>query len=323
MVTIDTEVDRSVDWSISDPVEFSSVLSGISARLTPLFERHGVRPTYMLSAEVIEHSASVDILKSLPNAELATHLHGETVNSKTPVESRAGQFMQEIQCSLSKDIEFNKLKLITDLFTSKFGYPPRSFRAGRFGIGRNTLALLSELGYEFDTSVTPGIDWNLREGRSDHSKAPTTPYFGDRNEFNRAGSLSILELPVTIRPAHRKLSKIADLFKVLDRRPFRKILHPLRIRRWMRPHWSSSEEMIDLVRRGLDESAGTDDTVVLNMMFHSMEIMAGKSPYTQTESEVNQYLDDIDRVFEFAYRSGCKFATLSEAGDIVRESISK
>jgi len=58
----------------------------------------------------------------------------------------ANQNTSEIQSSYSQEIEFEKLKNLTDLFINKFGHRPTSFRAGRFGAGNNTISALENLG---------------------------------------------------------------------------------------------------------------------------------------------------------------------------------
>jgi len=254
----------------------------------------------------------------VPSVELGTHLHGETIDPDTQIGLFAGKSMRQVQCELSEQSERAQLNSITQLFTETFGYHPRSFRAGRFGIGNNTLRLLAELGYEVDSSVTPGLDWKLTEGRSDHSSAPLEPYPGNENRFDRQGTLPVLEVPVTIRPVHRYLSKLADAARALDRRPFRRVVSPLRARQWLRPYYSDAEAMIGLVKSAVGEAEHSESTVVLNMMFHSMEIIAGKNPYTRNDDEVNQYLEDLRRVFEFASENDCEFATLKNIGDSVR-----
>ena len=47
-----------------------------------------------------------------------------------------------------------------EAFRTAFGRPPRSFRAGRFGIGENTVPILDSLGYAVESSVTPHVDWS-------------------------------------------------------------------------------------------------------------------------------------------------------------------
>ena len=66
-VTIDTECDKSPDWSNSNPLTFNSVNEAIPQILQPLFESYSLKPTYFLSPEVIEDASCVKILSSIKN----------------------------------------------------------------------------------------------------------------------------------------------------------------------------------------------------------------------------------------------------------------
>src|SRR5437867_8904730 len=79
VVTVDTEIDRDQNWRIANPASFDSVVEGIPRILTPLFQRYAAKPTYLVSAEVLEDDEAVSALRSIPDAELGTHLHPEFV----------------------------------------------------------------------------------------------------------------------------------------------------------------------------------------------------------------------------------------------------
>ena len=53
MVTIDVECDKDKTWHTQRPLCFNGVLDEIPNKLQPIFEKHGIRPTYLLSPEVI------------------------------------------------------------------------------------------------------------------------------------------------------------------------------------------------------------------------------------------------------------------------------
>ena len=59
---------------------------------------------------------------------------------------------------------------------------------------------------------------------------------------------------------------------------------------WLRPSYSSQEDMIALARRlsAAGESA-------LNVIFHSSEIIPGGSPYNRTAADVDAFLGRLDR----------------------------
>jgi len=81
-VTIDCECDKGPRWRTELPLSFTGVTVGIAEKLHPLFARFGVKPTYLLSSEVMSDAASVEVLRSLEGAELGTHLHGEFVGNE-------------------------------------------------------------------------------------------------------------------------------------------------------------------------------------------------------------------------------------------------
>ena len=79
----------------------------------------------------------------------------------------------------------------------------------------------------------------------------------------------------------------------------RRILRLLRIAhvRWLRPSYSSAEDMMALARQIVDRGAP-----MLNLLSHSSEAIVGGSPYNRTESELNGFFDRLGRFFEYASR---------------------
>ena len=128
----------------------------------------------------------------------------------------------DFQCFCAPDVEYKKLENLTGLFSNRFGYAPRSFRGGRFGVGENTIQSLHQLGYWVDTSVTPHMKWVNEQGTVDFRFAPEAPYFPASSFLIRAddgGGIGLLEVPVTMRP------------------------RLLRSPQWFRPWFSSVREM--------------------------------------------------------------------------------
>ena len=61
-VTIDVEPDCTVSWKRSNPLTFENVKTGILKILQPLFQEYSVRPTYLISPEVMNDFQSVALL---------------------------------------------------------------------------------------------------------------------------------------------------------------------------------------------------------------------------------------------------------------------
>jgi hypothetical protein len=64
---------------------------------------------------------------------------------------------------------------------------------------------------------------------------------------------------------------------------------------WLRPSYSSLEDMKRLARR-----LAADRVPLLNVLFHSSEAIVGGSPYNRTESELQAFLNRLDQFLAFA-----------------------
>jgi len=288
-VTIDTERDCSPDWSTSRPMTFKSILWGIPNIFDPIFRRWDVQPTYLLTVEVLENKECINTLKTIGHeCELGTHLHGEFIDPNKKIDVYDGILTSDYSCFYNEKIEYEKLKNITILFKDKLGYNPKSFRAGRFGAGVQTLKSLEKLGYQVDSSVTPNIKWKNDQGIIDFTKAPLQPYRPDiQKDIQIRGNSAITEVPITI------------IKKIFSKRPI-----------WLRPYISNAKEMVNILN--WIEKNVRNENIYVNMMFHSMEIIPKASPYPQNDIEVIQYLNDLETVFSEAKIRGYRFIKLSE-----------
>jgi hypothetical protein len=108
------------------------------------------------------------------------------------------------------------------------------------------------------------LRWTEPNGAVDFRRAPEQPYFPSREALYCALPHSekrhILEVPLTVK---------SKWF----RGPF-----------WFRPWFSSVDQMKEIVRYHLKKYASSE-VIVLNMMFHSMEVIPKASPYPQNEQE--------------------------------------
>jgi hypothetical protein len=292
IVSIDTECDKGPGWKLQQPMAFENVIKGLPQTLEPLFNKFAIKPTYLLSPEIIQHAESVAYFKSLNTVELGTHLHIEFID---PDANWQADRTKEIQADLSSTLEFEKLQNLTDLFKNNLGYAPIAFRAGRFGIGKNSFAHLHKLGYQVDSSVTPFKTHYYESGTVNNFWGqPSYPY--------RISNTNLLQVPVSI--TNKDFSKLPRwlLQGLEDKRTLsKKILGRLGYRTkssWFRPHRNDGNGLIQVAKQLIQTTPSTK-IPVLNMMFHSNEIWAGASPYCQTEEEVKAYLKALDRVFTF------------------------
>jgi hypothetical protein len=299
-VSIDCECDKGPGWRSEKPLAFRGVDDGIGARLQPLFERFGAKPTYLLSPEVIRDSRSAELLAKLDGrAELGAHLHGEL--------AEPGAFEPDVTEAFQRDyppeLERQKLAYLTDLFARAFGKKPLSFRAGRFGIGPASIGILEELGYAVESSVTPYVDWSDKAPGLSFVGAPTQPYRPDARAPGRVGSSRILEVPVTIRP--RRAQRVPVVGRYVEAR-------------WLRPTRGTARSIVDVAKDEIASARKADARapVVLNAMFHNVEVVPGKSPYAQDEREARAILDRLAALLDFARAQGIRVIGLSDVAEL-------
>ena len=291
-VTIDTECDKSPDWSNSNPLTFKSILDGVPNKLQPLFKTHGIKPTYFLSPEVIEQKKCADVFNSIKDdCELGTHLHADFIEPlKTPGDL-SGVAADAFQTEFAPEIQFKKLQNLTNLFKNTFSFDPKVFRAGRYAADANTISSLIKLGYKVDSSFTPHLQWVGPNGTIiNHKESPEQPYFTNDQDIYCENNGQILEIPISI---------------IQSRSFFRaKYL-------WLRPKFSSFSEMKKVINRTI-EKYQNNQYIILVMMFHSQEVIPNASPYTRNEKDVEQYLALLNKIFYYAKKNSINFSTLSE-----------
>jgi peptidoglycan/xylan/chitin deacetylase (PgdA/CDA1 family) len=305
VVSIDTEVDKGPDWKISNPVRFTGSSQAITEVLLPLCERYGVKPTFLLSSEVIEHHPSAQTFRALGGfAELGTHLHSQFVEPQRTLfpDSMAGADANAIQNQYPPDVERQKLQTLTQMFRDTFGRSPTAFRSGRYAMSSRTLEFLAGLGYRVDSSVTPGIRWCYEEGPVDFSSWSATP----RRVTTNSGP--IVELPITIHARSRLAPRIGALPQRL-RTLAERALFGWGSFHWLRPSWSSGAELIGLARRSQER--------ILVMTFHNIELVPGASPYAQSRAAVDRIVSAMDEFFDFCQRAKYRFCGMTEAAEAV------
>jgi hypothetical protein len=299
-VSIDCECDKGPAWRTRRPLAFEGVHVGIAERLQPLFRRFGAKPTYLLSPELLRDARCVERLASLDGCELGTHLHGEL--------AEPGAFEPDVTDAVQRDypreVESAKLAWLTEAFRTAFGRPPRSFRAGRFGIGGNTVSILDELGYAVESSVTPHVDWSAVSPGLSFVGAPTQPYHPDAADPSRVGEARLLEVPVTILPS--LLARVPLLGKHIEHR-------------WLRPTRSSGDALVAIARETVEVEgrAHPRRPVVLNAMFHNVEVVAGTSPYASTDDAAERILGRVGTLLEYCREAGIACVGLGDVPEVL------
>jgi hypothetical protein len=317
VITIDVEPDCTPNWRYSNPLTFFGVHEGIVSRLQPLFNKYNIIPTYLINNVVLEDPESIATFKKLHgNYELGTHLHPEFIEPEKQFSDYAGKKGEANCCFYRPEIEFEKIKNITQLFGDQFDYQPTSFRAGRFSAGTNTVKSLKQLGYKVDTSVTPYIKWSdhSRERPVDFRRAPNQPYWTHNDSITEVGSTpDLLEVPVSIT-----LEKLGFIEFVRHALKTKKLPFDRGKPLWLRPVYSRYDQFIK-VMEVIKSHFAQNPFIVYNMMFHNVEVMPGLSPYSKTEEDCKRYLESLEKFLQYCNKHNVQSIPLSALYDIYKK----
>ena len=215
-----------------------------------------------------------------------------------------------------------KLECLTAVLASKLGSPPRSYRAGRWGLSAAHIPILLQSGYIVDCSVTPLLSWTdpgARERGQDFSEAPVKPYFMAWGDPAREGASGLLEVPVTILCTNG-LMRRSPLFRAAYRRyrktrPARLLNRMFQIApRWFRPFSDMSVARLKAVY----ETARLLELPAVEMMFHSSELMPNGSPHNPTVESVDRLYERLDELFAYLKEQRVEGITLSAFAEPLR-----
>ena len=266
---------------------------------------------------VLENDASCDIIQQLAqdeHCEIGAHLHAWNTPPLS-LEEKQGKATYLSNQSFSRKRE--KLSNLTKLFKQKLGFSPTSYRAGRYGLCRQSVRILSELGYTIDSSVAPLMDFRADGGPN--FREYTLQPFWLKTQSNR----QLLELPVTIDLVHCFPAQFSRLyFQIPDWTKIKGIFHRLSLARllWLRPTTYSEQEMKQLADHVLDQL----QIPVVNIMFHSSEVCPCASPYNKTRQDVEEFLARLENIFNYLVtKKGLHSVTLSGFASLCAQDAGK
>lgn len=313
IITIDTEADDQ--WLRRGPITTANL--GFIPPLQEICNAHGFPPTYLCTHEVVFDPAFERVLVPSENeglAEIGAHLHPCTtppLDQYWDPPGHPGAFASEIPTSLFR----KKLETLTTALEVKRGRRPTSYRAGRWGFSAAHTEILIELGYLADCSVTPLLLWKdagIRECGQDYRGAPPWPYYMAWGDPGRPGASSLLEVPVTVLQTNgvmRRFPVLNEWYRVSRKHVVAKGLDRLfRVApQWFRPFQDMTSNRLMAVYR----TARLLNLPVIQMAFHSSELMPGSSPHNATPDDVARLLAKLKDVFSRLAREGVTGTTLS------------
>lgn len=268
-------------------------------RFQDLCDAFDVRPSYLLTAPVVNDDRSVKMLGAMHGAgrcEIGAHLHPWC----TPPLDGSIKVRDSFMCNLPEETQRVKLQWLTDEIETKFSERPTSFRAGRYGLDAVGAHLLVELGYRVDSSVVPFYDYSEQDG-PDFSAAPYEPYCAAADDLCRpADDGMLLEVPVSVGFSHPDFARAQTLRHRAGQGWMRSlrtvgILDRLGIARRIK----FSPEPSDSARlRQLADVYVAKEAPVLVLMLHSSSLLPGFSPYAETQRDLDELYRRLNDVFD-------------------------
>jgi hypothetical protein len=311
LVVIDTE--EEFDWEAPFDRGSTSVANiGFQHLAQEVFNAAGIVPTYAIDYPVATTASSIDVLKPWLQTglcEIGAHLH-PWVN---PPDEEAVTSLNSFACNLPADLMQRKLAGLRDAITANFGTPPLTYKAGRYGIGPETPAILRDLGFIADASVVPHLD-SSDKGGPDFRALPDRPFMT---------GASIVELPLSVHFTGRIAGFGKHLYPTLSR--FERFHAPglfSRLGLLERLRLSPEDHSFADMRRQTQAALASGHRYFM-LTYHSSSLMPGGSPYARHASDRDALLDALTKYIDFfTSMPGWTSITTNNLAKIMREKAS-
>ncbi|SIN98272.1 hypothetical protein SAMN02745824_2528 [Parasphingorhabdus marina DSM 22363] len=279
LITVDTE--EEFDWN--GPFErkgHTTISVPKLLRFQEFVAKYGVKPVYFVDYSIIEDEEAAAFLKSVceqGTASVGVHLH-PWVNppfdeETSPRNSFAG--------NLSPELEEAKMMFLCEAIEKATGKRPVAYRAGRYGVGPNTIDILLKNGFLLDSSVRSHFDYSA-EGGPDFTAVGSEPFW-------LGEGTSLLEMPLTtvvsgmLRKQHLPLLKLMNRSEIMAAAISRLGIVE---RIPLTPEGISTREAREAIDVALD-----DGHKMLVFSFHSPSLSPGHTPYVRTSDDLNRFYD--------------------------------
>lgn len=291
VVVVDTE--EEFDWSAHFDRAGTAVghMAAIG-RVQDAFDALGVVPSYLVSYAIAAQAAGYRPLE--PYLAAGRALIGAHLNpwATPPYREQLGA-ANSYAGNLPRALEAAKLAALSRQVEQALGVRPAIYKAGRYGKGPNTEAILEEQGFQVDITPAPAMDCRA-DGGPDYTRHSAQPFlFGQRRRllclpntgafvglFHEQGPKlhALLEHRAM---AGLRLSAIASRLRLLER---------LRLT----PEGYTLAEMKRLTRALL---ARGQRTFVLSL--HSPSVVPGNTPYVRSDTDLRAMLGRLQGYLAF------------------------
>lgn len=284
-VVVDAEEDFAWDGPFSaDNTGVASVTAQHQAQA--VFAPYGIRPTYLVTYPMTVDPVAVGVLRDLladDACELGAHLHPWVTPPRRGAEDSTSSFPG----NLPRAIEQEKLRRLTGAIGDAFGVQPLTYKAGRYGFGPNTAALLQQEGYLVDTSLMPRSSYAQQGGPDFHDLDCAPFWFGSGPR--------LLELPVTRALTGGLAQAWPALYRRVDRPAWRQVhAGSLLARTRLLERITLSPEGSDLAAmRRLTGTLLARGQRIFVLHYHSPSLVPGNTPYVRNPRELEVFLERL------------------------------
>jgi phosphatidyl-myo-inositol dimannoside synthase len=307
LLAVVVDAEEEFEWAVPLAPQHRGTVSIRAQRSAhTLFAHYGIKPTYLVTYPLAAEDSAIGVLRDYLAeglCEIGAQLHPWV----TPPFASGAPETQSYPGNLPVAIEREKLARLVGAIETAFALQPTAYKAGRYGFGPNTAALLEDAGFEVDTSLIPRTSY-AESGGPEFSDYDYNPFwFGRRRR--------LLELPVTRALTGVLARHWPRLHQRAERQPWRS-LHAggllsragLIERITLSPEGSDLDAMCRLTRVLLARG-----TRVLTLSYHSPSLEPGHTPYVRNERDLARFLDDLSGFLSF-FRDeiGGEFLTLRE-----------
>ena len=312
VITIDTEEDNWNRYSANDnpTTNIERIVS-----LQKLFDRHDVRPTYLITYPVATNPRAIEILRGIleeGKCEIGTHCHPWNT---PPFDPRALIRKQDTMlCNLPESIVLDKLTTLHETIQHNFDVMPVSFRAGRWGFGPAVARALCQLGYRVDSSIMAYADFRPYLGPDYSQFGPDLFRFDVEGVHHPNEQGRLLEVPATTGFLQRNFSLANRFWRLLDnaiskRFHCRGVLDKFGIlnKVTLSPELEDTSALIRLSQRMAQKNFS-----YLNFTFHSSSLLPGLSPFVRTPEDELAFNRRIEKYLVFFSSQGWSSKTLSQ-----------
>lgn len=270
IIFVDTE--EEFDWNapFSRASRSTTAIAELPAA-THRFNQMDVHPVYLCDYPVVTNADSAPILRDLVQkgaCDIGAHLHPWV----TPPHDEDVNTRNSFTGNLPTALQFEKLKALTEAQTDLIGTPPRVFRAGRYGLGVETMGQLQALGYRMDVSVRSLFDYSDECG-PDYTHCPLWPW---------RSAEGIVQLPLSSGWTGH-LRRFPNLYRSAGLRgPLSRSTLLTRVP--LTPEGTPIAHAVEAIRAMVSD--GLD---IFSLSFHSPTLAIGHTPYVQSDADLDAF----------------------------------